>query len=317
MSTALELYKTMFLIRAAEEAILRHYPEDEMKTPMHMSMGEEGIIAGVCQALLDRDYLLGTYRSHALYIARAKEVDAFFAELYGKLAGTGKGKAGSMHLASPNNGLLFCSAIVGGTISIGVGAALASKMKGKGQVVVVFFGDGATDAGTFWESVNYASLEQLPILFVHEDNDLAVHTRKNSRHGHRGIDNVLVNFNLEVAVEKSKSAFRIYSTANALINRIRETSKPALLSVRYTRLLEHVGINQDFHEEYRLIEAFQPDQHDPLIIGRAEVLTRKEASEVDLQQLEAELRFRVAQAIARAKNTPKAPPLELYSDVFL
>ena len=125
----LELYKKLYLIRRSEEKIIEHYPEDEMKTPMHMSMGEEAIAAGVCQALKKEDQVFGTYRSHATYLAKTQDIDNFFAELYGKNASLLKGKGGSMHLCAPDHGHLGTSAIVGNIIPVAVGAAFANKRK--------------------------------------------------------------------------------------------------------------------------------------------------------------------------------------------
>ena len=314
---AKNIYETMFRIRAAEEAIIKHYPEDDMKTPMHMSIGEEAIVTGVCEALSERDYLLGTYRSHALYIARTKETDRFFAELYGKEAGTGKGKAGSMHLAQPDMGLLYCSAIVGGTISIASGVALASKMRGDRKVVTVFFGDGASDSGTFWESINYASLEQIPVLFVHEDNDLAVHTRKKSRQGHKGLENVLANFDIDVYNGDGCSVFGIYEMTRIIIQKIRETSRPAFLTTKYFRFLEHVGISSDLSENYRAEDKSDWQDKDPVKVARRELLLRNDIFEDEVLKLEQRIESQVTQSIERAKSSPPLNPAEVVSDVFV
>ena len=185
------LYEKMYLIRKAEEAIQEYYPEDDMKTPMHMSMGEEAIVAGVCEALDPEDQVLGTYRSHALYLAKTSETNRFFAEMYGKATGVARGKAGSMHLSSFEHGLLCSSAIVASSIPVALGVAFANKYKNRNKKVVVFFGDGAVDEGSFWESVNFAGLKKLPLLFVCEDNGLAVHTRREDRQGYSSINKVI------------------------------------------------------------------------------------------------------------------------------
>src|SRR3989344_4925634 len=148
----IELYKKLSRIRRAEEAISAHYMEDEMKTPMHMSMGGEAISVGVCSAIGDRGAVYCTYRSHAVYLAMTDETDAFFGELYGRVTGVAKGKSGSMHLSAPESGFLGASAIVGSTIPLAVGSAFASHMLGTKKIAAVFFGDGAIDEGVFWES---------------------------------------------------------------------------------------------------------------------------------------------------------------------
>lgn len=316
MSTELDLYKKMYLMRASEEAIIKYYPEDEMKTPMHMSMGEEAIVAGVCYALSDADYALGTYRSHALYLGKTGETRNFFAELYGKCTGTAKGKGGSMHLSSPEKGLLICSAIVGSTISIANGVALACQMRNEDRVTVVFFGDGATDSGTFWESINYAALEQLPILFVHEDNDLAVHTRKTNRHGHNGIETVLLNYNLEVLVENSNDPMSIFNKASKAIKIIKEERRPVFLSTKYYRYLEHVGINTDFHEDYRNNENSQWMDFDPVMNQRKKIIDRNILEKEELEEIEKMIASSIEESVLLAKNASFSNTFELYTDIF-
>ena len=137
----LELYKKLYLIRRAEERIRQHYMEDEMKTPMHMSMGEEAIAVGVCHALKAEDQVFGSYRSHAIYLAKTQNTDDFFAEMYGKDTALLKGKGGSMHMCAPDSGFMGTSAIVASIIPVAVGAAFANKQKGNGKLVAVFFGD--------------------------------------------------------------------------------------------------------------------------------------------------------------------------------
>src|SRR3989344_8894227 len=134
----LNLYKKVYLIRTAEELIIKHYDNNEMKTPMHMSMGEEGIMAGVSTALSKNDQGFGTYRSHGLYLAITGETDKFFAEMYGKVTGVLKGKGGSMHILSPEDGLLGISAVVGSTIPLAVGSAFANLYLKKKEIVAVF-----------------------------------------------------------------------------------------------------------------------------------------------------------------------------------
>lgn len=140
-----DLYKKLYLIRRSEELIIKHYPQDEMKTPMHMSMGQEAISAGVCHALGLEGQVFSSYRSHAVFLARTGDTDRFFAELYGKESGTAQGKAGSMHLAAPEMGHLCSSGIVASCIPIAVGVAFANKRKRNGQISCVFLGDEVRD----------------------------------------------------------------------------------------------------------------------------------------------------------------------------
>lgn len=313
----LGLYRRLYLIRTAEKAIRAHYHEDDMKTPMHMSMGEEAIVAGVCQALSATDQVLGSYRSHALYLAKTGDTDGFFAEMYGKATGIAKGKAGSMHLSSPDHGLLCCAAIVASTIPVAVGVAFANKQQANGKVTAVFFGDGALDAGVFWESVNTACLMKLPVLFVCEDNDFAVHTRRRSRHGYASIPKVVSGFECPVLESDTTDAEKVHDLAQKAVKRIRAGRGPVFLYARWYRYLEHVGINEDFHEGYRSKAEFAKWLgKDPVALQRKKLLAKRLADEKQLASLEAAMDEQVAASVAAAKAAPFAEPSELYRDVF-
>ncbi len=266
----LDLYRTMYLIRAAELLIQKHYGEDQMKTPMHMSMGQEAIVVGICHALKPDDQVLGTYRSHGLYLAKTQESDRFFAEMYGRVSGPSGGKAGSMHLFAPESGLICTSAIVASHIPVAIGAAFANKLTGRDRVVAVFFGDGAVDEGAFWESLNAACLKRLPILFVCEDNGYAVHTPARQRHGYKDIRAIASQFECNVFASDSTDVSVIYELARKALKVMADTGRPCFLHLKYYRYLEHVGINQDFQAGYRSREEFEMWQAvDPLRLQRA------------------------------------------------
>ena len=154
LDISVELLKKMVLIRRFEEKIVEVYPMQDMKTPVHLYIGQEAIAAGVCTNLEKEDYIVTNHRSHGHYLAKGADMKPLLAEFYGKQDGCCKGKGGSMHPVSPEYGILLTSAIVGGGIPMGVGTALASKMMGDGKVSVVFFGDGAAEEGTFHESTS-------------------------------------------------------------------------------------------------------------------------------------------------------------------
>src|SRR6266700_2692531 len=168
------LYRKLRLIRRAEEEIARIYPSDKIKSPVHLSIGQEAVSVGVCDPLRPDDVVSGTYRSHASYLAKGGDLRALFAELYGKATGCARGKGGSMHLVDMNQYILGTSAVVGTTVPIAVGYSLALKREGKGRVVASFFGDGATEEGVLYESLNFAALHHLPVLFVCENYFLAI-----------------------------------------------------------------------------------------------------------------------------------------------
>ncbi len=168
-------------IRRVEEKLIELYPSDKIKSPVHLSIGQESVALAVCEALARSDVVFGTYRCHALYLAKGGDLDRMMAELYGKADGCGRGKAGSMHLVDLAAGMMSASAIVATTLPHAVGYALAQKMKRTNVVVAAFFGEGAMDEGVFHESINFAALKQLPILFVCENNHYAIYSHIRER----------------------------------------------------------------------------------------------------------------------------------------
>jgi len=312
----LKLYKSLYLIRRAEIEIREYYFEDEMKTPMHMSMGEEAIVTGVCQALNDKDQVLGTYRSHALYLAKVSETDKFFAEMYGKKTGMAKGKAGSMHLSAPEMGFMSSSAIVASIIPAAVGVAFANKIKKNNKITAVFFGDGAIDEGDFWESLNAACLWRIPILFVCEDNDLAIHTSAAKRHGYKSITDIASKFNCNVFEKKSTNVEVIYKLTKKAIRLMEKNKKPCFLHLKYYRYLEHVGVNEDFNAGYRSKKEFEKwYKKDPVILQRKNLLklgVREEA----IKRIEGRIDNKIKRSIKLAKIAPFSKVSELCQDVF-
>lgn len=313
---SLDLYKKMYLIRIAEDLIIKTYLNDEMKTPMHMSMGEEAIVCGIVAALGLNSQTFGTYRSHALYLAVTGDTDGFFAELLGRANGATGGKGGSMHLMAPEKGLLATSAVVASTIPVAVGAAYSNKIRRNKKVVAVFFGDGAIDEGVFWESLNFASLLKLPILFVLEDNGLAVHTTDVKRHGYKSIDKIVKNFNCDVISTSTTDVEKIFKVTKSAIQQLREKSKPVFLHLKYYRYLEHVGVNEDFSTGYRSKKDFEKwRRKDPLIIQRKRLL-KLDFSEKNIKNIEEAMRKQVESSMFKARKAKFPVEQELYEDVF-
>lgn len=313
---SLDLYKKICLIRKAEEFIIKHYPEDEMKTPMHMSMGQEAIAVGVCHALRPEDQIFASYRSHAAFLAKTEDTDRFFAELYGRESGTAKGKAGSMHLAAAEKGHMYSSAIVASCIPVAVGAAFANKQKKNGRVSCVFFGDGALDEGAFWESLNAACAMKVPVLFICEDNGLAVHTPGHIRQGYKSIVDIVSNFACTIWSKDTTDVEIIYRLAQEAIASIRKTGKPAFLYLKCYRYLEHVGICEDFSAGYRSKSEWDEwFKRDSFGLQRKR-LVENGCSEDTVGKVERQIERQIENSIKRAKEAPFPKPEELYRGVF-
>ena len=248
------LYKKIYKIRKVEQKISKIYKEEEIRCPVHLSIGQEAVAAGVCEALNNRDKIISTHRSHAHYIAKGGNLKNMIAELYGKKDGCAMGLGGSMHLQDLSEGIVTSVPIVGSTIPIGVGLSFypnnnAQKRK---NVTVIFFGEGATEEGVFHESINFASLHNLPILFVCENNLYSVYTSLDKRQSRkRNIKKLVESNGIESHSSNGNNALEVYALAKKCLKKIRTKSKPIFLEFKTYRWLEHCGPNFDNHLNYR------------------------------------------------------------------
>lgn len=307
----IDLYRSIYLIRKVEDTIIENYFDDGMKTPMHMSKGAESISVGVCRALKDRGQFFGTYRSHGIYLSCGGDLNKFFSEMYGKENGRYRGKSGSMHLSSPENGYLSSSAIVASNIPVAVGSAFANKIKENGKIVAVFFGDGSMDEGNFWESINMACLWNLPVLFICEDNRFAVHTYKNKRQGYKDIMSIIKEFNIKTYSGNGTDAEFVYNTTEDAINHIDLFSQPCFLKFDYCRQLEHVGVNSDKKERYRLDDSFKEQEDDEKRLREKLI-----SFGMDVDLMDRIIDKSILDALEQAKKSEFSDPKELYKDVL-
>jgi pyruvate dehydrogenase E1 component alpha subunit len=287
-----------------------------MKTPVHMGVGGEAIPVGVMAALPPKTPCFGTYRNHSLYLACGGDLEGFFAELYGRRPGPGKGKAGSMHLACPDRGLVTTSAVVGTTIPLAVGAAFAEQYRGSDAVVPVFFGDGAVEEGVFWESLNFALLKKLRVLFVCEDNGLAIHTPSSERQGYKSLTAAAAAFGCRTAEGDGADAVEVKAQAAEMAATMRRDGGPGLLRFTYLRFLEHVGPGEDWPAGYRARPSdAELARMDPVKRHEARLLAAGVPA-AELAAVRAEVSAAVEKAAAAMREAPFAAAEELTSDVF-
>lgn len=248
---AARLYRSMYLIRRVEEEIIRLYPSDKIKSPVHLSIGQEAVSAAVCDHLAREDYVFGTYRGHALYLAKGGNLPKMFAELYGKVHGAARGKAGSMHLVDTDVRMMGTSAIVATGISNAVGAALALRMRRSSAIVACFFGEGAADEGAFHESLNFASLKRLPILFVCENNHYAIYSHVRDRFAGPGLVDRARSYGIEAERVEDGDALQCHARAGAAVAAVRRGEGPRFLECMTYRWRDHVGPGEDRQYGYR------------------------------------------------------------------
>jgi TPP-dependent pyruvate/acetoin dehydrogenase alpha subunit len=313
---SLELHRAMLTIRLAEQRIIELYPSDKIQSPVHLSIGQEAVSAGVCRALRPDDRIYGTYRGHGIYIAKGGSLDRLFAELYGRDAGCARGKGGSMHLAAPEAGLMGCSAIVASTIPVAVGDALACRMRGLDRVVVSLFGDGAVDEGVFYESVNFAAVKNLPVVFVLENNRYAIHSKVEDRHRQTKLYKLTEGLGLKGSRHDGNDAGLVHRLTARAVEAARRGRGPVLLEFMTDRWHEHVGPGTDFQEAYRdPKDRSAAAKNDPLKKSRARLKALKVPAAA-VAAVEDEVRRAVDAAVAFAEAAPFPGPDRLLADLF-
>jgi len=247
-----KLYFDILRIRMVEEEIARKYQLQKIRCPVHLSVGQEAVPVGISSNLNRRDKIFTAHRSHAHYLAKGGNLNSMISELHGKSDGCAKGKGGSMHLIDINAGVQAAVPIVGSTIPIGVGVAWGQKLNRSKNICVIFFGDGATEEGVFLESLDFAALNNLPVLFVCEDNHYSVYSSKSKRQSSkRDIIKIAKSLGIEGVKLDGNDVINISKESNKMIKKIKMTSNPKLMLFETYRHLEHCGPNNDNNLGYR------------------------------------------------------------------
>lgn len=310
------LYKRMSLIRRFEMRLTEIYHTDAIKSPVHLSVGQEAVAVAVCDPLAADDYISNTYRCHATYIAKGGDLNEMMAELYGKQTGCAGGKAGSMHLVDIKRGIIGASAVVGTTIPVAAGFALAMKMQaattGKRRAVVSVFGDGATEEGCFYETLNFAALHQLPMIFVCENNRLAIHTPLEKRWATEKLCERVGTFGIETHKLEHDDVFKLRDTMITSLDKIKnQNAGPIFIECSTYRWLEHVGPRDDHDDNYRDLEVYRKWKETDQVLRLAKMLGQEAVAKI-----EAEITAEVAASEAFAEKSPYPADEELYAHVY-
>lgn len=314
----LKLYSAMLRIRLVEEAIAEHYGEQQMRCPVHLSIGQEAIAAGVCTALEPRDYVMSTHRAHAHYLAKGGELRPMIAEIHGRVTGCASGKGGSMHLVDLNANVLGSTPIVGSSMPVAVGTAFGSKMKGEDRVTAVFFGEGATEEGVFMESLNFAALKKLPVIFVCENNHYSVYSPLSVRQPDaRSRSGIAQAHGIPTFAGDGNDVEQVFEAAQAAIERARRSDGPTYLEFETYRWREHCGPFYDNNIGYRTEDEFlEWRARCPLERAEARFLQDIAGFEETATALRASIGSEIADAFAFAKSSPYPPPESLMTDVY-
>mgnify|MGYP001197160651 CR=1 FL=1 len=303
-------------IRMAEERIGQLVASREVRTPCHLSIGQEAIPVGVCAALKQDDTVWGGHRSHGHYLAKGGDLRAMMAEIFGKATGCARGRGGSMHLVAPAQGIFGTVPLVAATIPMAVGAALSAKLRGTDQVAVAFFGDGATDEGHFHESLNLAALYCLPVLFVCENNFYSTHLTLKERRVKDNIVESAAFHGLAGVVVDGNDVTAVYQAAHQAVHRARSGEGPTLLECRTYRWRGHVGPAADLEvgaDRRRELDEWQ--RRDPIAQCRA-LLSAGGVSSNVVDGVTAKVREEIEAAVMFARQSPDPDESELLQHVY-
>jgi len=309
------LYRTMLKIRLFEEKTAEVFSEGRIHGAVHLYIGEEAVATGACAALRPDDYITSTHRGHGHCLAKGGQPDRMMAEIFGKATGYCKGKGGSMHIADLDVGILGANGIVGGGIPIAVGAALGTRIKKEDRVTLCFFGDGASNTGSFHESLNLASVLQLPVVFVCENNQWAVSTP--ARYSLR-VENVAdraVSYAMPGVVVDGNDPLAVYEAVHEAVERARGGGGPTLIEAKTYRWEGHYRGDPETYRSREEVREWR-EKRDPIkLFGeklkREGILTDEEATTI-----RAETEKLIEDAVRFAEESP-LPSLDLlYADLY-
>ncbi|MFC1508555.1 thiamine pyrophosphate-dependent dehydrogenase E1 component subunit alpha [Candidatus Omnitrophota bacterium] len=315
---SLSLYYQLLRIRMVEESIIELYPEEEMRCPVHLCIGQEGVAAGVCANLDKKDYVLSNHRSHGHFLAKGGDLTAMMAEVYGKASGCSKGKGGSMHLIDLNVGFLGSTPIVAGIIPVAVGAALGASMKKEKKVTVCFFGDAATEEGVFSESLNFASLKKLPVIFVCENNLYSVYSPLSVRQP-KERDNLAIARGYGIRVEKGdgNNVTEVYKIAGKAVRAARNGKGSSFLQFDTYRYREHCGHNFDHQLNYRSKKEFDYwSKRCPLDNFERKLIRQGMLDKDKVKRIKEKIKDEIDKAIDFAKNSSFPAKKEVFSNLY-
>jgi TPP-dependent pyruvate/acetoin dehydrogenase alpha subunit len=300
------LLQSMVRIRMVEEAIATHYGEQQMRCPVHLSIGQEGAAAGIGAALRRTDQVMSGHRSHAHYLAKGGDLNAMIAEIYGKETGCCKGRGGSMHLVDLSAGFVGAVPIVGSTIPIAVGLAFADRQLKRDRVTVAFLGEAATEEGVFHESVNFAALHRLPVIFFCENNLYSVYSPLRVRQPlDREVCDVAAGHGILARQGDGNDPLAVHALSTEAIAHARSGQGPVFLELKTYRWREHCGPGWDNHIGYRTeAEYLEWRKRDPIENFELKLRADGALDEEHYAAFKRDTAAEIARAFEAAKRAP-------------
>ncbi|MFA5324107.1 MAG: thiamine pyrophosphate-dependent dehydrogenase E1 component subunit alpha [Smithella sp.] len=305
----------MMRIRRVQLAIESRYLENDMRTPIHLCIGQEAVAVGVCANLKKNDYINSTHRGHGHYLAKGGNLRALIGELYGRESGCSKGRGGSMHLVDTEVGHYGSSSIVGGGIPVGTGMGLAIKMQKKKNVSVIFFGDGAADEGVLYESINFAVLKKLPVIFILENNQYSVCSHISARQAGENIFHSMPARLLMTKIVNGNDVLQIYDSVNKAVTKARTGRGPSFIECRTYRIRGHAGCEAQDVAGYRTVgEIDSWKKLCPVASFQKKLLKNKIITQNETNKMERKIDNQIKDAFDFALQSPLPAPdtLPLY-----
>ncbi len=316
----LNLYRMMVLIRICEEGMVKPILEGEIGCPCHLYSGQEAIAAGVGACLQEKDFIFGTHRSHGHFIAKGGSINELFAEVYCKEDGCSRGRGGSMHLTNPQKGMLGSAPIVAGTISLAVGAALRILIKKENRVAVSFFGDGAVGEGVLYESLNFASLKKLPIIFVCENNLYATHMPIRECRVDPNIYTIAKPFGMESNQISGNDVLQVYDTTKNAVEKCKKGYGPIFIECLTYRMRGHVGPDDNIQGEHTDIRTKDEVEKwrlkDPIVNFERYLIDNHRVNIATMNKIKQKAADEVSDAIDFARNSIFPNKKELTNYVY-
>jgi len=309
-----EMYRKMFEIRSFEEKVFELYAQNMVPGTIHLYAGEEAVAVGVCSNLRKDDYITSTHRGHGHCIAKGADPKRIMAEILGKKTGYCKGKGGSMHIADFKVGMLGATAVVGAGIPIAMGAGLSIKLRGTDQVVACFFGEGASNQGTFHEGINMAAIWKLPVIFVCENNLYAMGTRQSRVMLIENIADRAASYGIPGVTVDGNDVLAVYEAAREAVERARRGEGPTLIECKTYRHKGHSRVDPAKYRPKEEVEEWL--RKDPIKRLREKLLQTNVLAEEEIQRVEEEVSVEIEEAVKFAVESPYPAPEEALEDVY-
>ncbi|MGQ9726490.1 MAG: pyruvate dehydrogenase (acetyl-transferring) E1 component subunit alpha [Candidatus Bathycorpusculaceae bacterium] len=310
----IEMFRKMVEIRFFEEKVFDLYAQNLVPGTIHLYAGEEAVAVGVCTALTKDDYVTSTHRGHGHCIAKGADLKRTMAEIFGKKTGYCKGKGGSMHIADFSIGMLGATAVVGAGIPIAVGAGLSIKIRKTSHVVACFFGEGASNQGTFHEGINMASVWRLPVIFICENNLYAMGTRQSRVMNIENVADRAVAYGIPGVVVDGNDVLAVYEATRKAVERARKGEGPTLIECKTYRHKGHSRVDPAKYRPKEEVEEWLAK--DPIKRFKERLLQTKTLKEAEIQQIEREVSAEIEEAVRFAMESPYPASEEALEDVY-